>query len=162
MLFSELLPRKDDFRAEKMCPPRCANVTTLEPYKSFMPAIDKVNKELPRIVNGWRDDFVNSRIVLLSGNTDETIVDKSSDNQDTDKEEEEESTNNNYAKTINCGREMFNIDDINEYDTYMPDRLHPNSKGYELWSHCLKKGLEVVMDHQVRLEEGGGGDNNAA
>ena len=166
MLFSELLPRKDDFRAEKMCPPRCANITTLEPYKSFMPAIDKVNKELPQIVNGWRNDFVNSRIVLLSGNTDETVVeshertyDKSSDNHDTDKEEEVESTNNNYTKTINCGREMFNIEDINEYDTYMPDRLHPNAKGYELWSHCLMKGLEVIIDHQIRLEEGGG-DNS--
>ena len=155
MLFSELLPRKDNFRAEKMCPPRCANITTLEPYKSFMPAIDKVNKELPRIVNGWRDDFVNSRIVLLSGNTDETIV-GTDDKRAVDEfseEEQEESTNNNYTKTIHCGREMFNIDDMDEYDTYMPDRLHPNSKGYELWSHCLKKGLEVIMDHQVRLEE---------
>jgi len=28
-----------------------------------------------------------------------------------------------------------------------------NHKGYELWSHCIKKGLEVVMDHQVSLEE---------
>ena len=155
MLFSELLPRKDNFRAEKMCPPRCANITTLEPYKSFMPAIDNVNKELPRIVNGWRDDFVNSRIVLLSGNTDETIV-GTDDKRAVDEfseEEQEESTNNNYTKTIHCGREMFNIDDMDEYDTYMPDRLHPNSKGYELWSHCLKKGLEVIMDHQVRLEE---------
>jgi len=158
MLFSELLPRKDDFRAEKMCPPRCANITTKTPYKSFMPAINKVNKELPRIVEGWRKDFVNSRIVLLSGATNSTSTE--------DEEDKESSTkltidtaisrykHNNYTKTIFCGREMFsNVDDIDEYDTYMPDRLHPNAKGYESWSHCIKKGLEVVMDHQISLEE---------
>ena len=160
MLFSELLPRRDDFRAEKMCPPRCANITSKTPYKSFMPAINKVNKELPRIVEGWREDFVNSRIVLLSGSTNSTS---------TEEEEEEDKVSstkhtidtaisrykhNNYTKTVHCGREMFNnMDDIDEYDTYMPDRLHPNAKGYELWSHCIKKGLEVVMDHQISLED---------
>jgi len=159
MLFSELLPRKDDFRAEKMCPPRCANITTKKPYKSFMPAINKVNKELPRIVEGWRKDFVNSRIVLLSGATNST----STEEEEEDKESSTKITidtaisrykHNNYTKTVHCGREMFNnMDDIDEYDTYMPDRLHPNAKGYELWAHCIKKGLEVVMDHQVSLEE---------
>jgi len=159
MLFSELLPRRDDFRAEKMCPPRCANVTSKTPYKSFMPAINKVNKELPRIVEGWREDFVNSRIVLLSGSTNSTSSEE-------EEEAEESSTkltidtaisrykHNNYTKTVHCGREMFNnMDDIDEYDTYMPDRLHPNAKGYELWSHCIKKGLEVVMDHQISLDK---------
>mmetsp|Transcript_34151 Transcript_34151/g.71895 ORF Transcript_34151/g.71895 Transcript_34151/m.71895 type:complete len:397 (-) Transcript_34151:326-1516(-) len=66
MLFSELLPRKDDFRAARMCPPRCKNVTSLEPYRSFMPAIERVNRALPEVVEGWRRDFVNSRIVLLT------------------------------------------------------------------------------------------------
>jgi len=159
MLFSELLPRKDNFRAEKMCPPRCANKTTKTPYKSFMPAINKVNKELPRIIEGWREDFANSRIVLLSGTTNST----STDEEEEDKESSTKLTidtvisrykHNNYSKTVHCGREMFNnMDDIDEYDTYMPDRLHPNAKGYELWSHCIKKGLEVIMDHQISLEE---------
>jgi len=30
------------------------------------------------------------------------------------------------------------MDDIEEYDTYMPDRLNSNAKGYELWSHCIE------------------------
>jgi len=164
MLFSELLPRRDDFRAEKMCPPRCANVTSKTPYKSFMPAINKVNKELPRIMEGWRDDFVNSRIVLLSGSTNSTSTDEEEEEEEEDGEDSPTKItidtaisrykHNNYTQTVHCGREMFtNMDDIEEYDTYMPDRLHPNAKGYELWSHCIKKGLEVVMDHQISLEE---------
>ena len=135
------------------------NVTSKTPYKSFMPAINKVNKELQRIIEGWRKDFVNSHIVLLSGATNSTSTEE-------EEEDEESSTkltidtaisrykHNNYTKTVYCGREMFNnMDNIDEYDTYMPDRLHPNAKGYELWSHCINKGLEVIMDHQVSLEE---------
>jgi len=35
---------------------------------------------------------------------------------------------NNYTKTAHCGGEMFNnMDDIEEYDTYMPDRLLLNA-----------------------------------
>jgi len=105
-------------------------------------------------------DFVNSRI-LLSGATNSTST------EETEEEDKESSStkltidtaisrykHNNFTKTVHCGREMFNnMDDIEEFDTYMPDRLHPNAKGYELWSHCIKKGLEVVMDHQINLEE---------
>jgi len=46
---------------------------------------------------------------------------------------------------INCGKEMFAFDDVNELDIYMPDRLHPNAEGYTLWSHCLKKGLNAIL-----------------
>jgi len=148
MLFNELLPRRDNFRAVKMCPPRCENVTTLEPYKSFMPAIKKVNQALPHMMEVWRKDFPNSRIVLLTSQTGEPDGNNGNDDDD-----EEESHPNDYTMTINCGREMFAIDDEDEFDTYMPDRLHPNAKGYELWSHCLKKGLEVVMDHAIRVTE---------
>ena len=151
MLFSELLPRRDDFRAVKMCPPRCNN-STGKPYKSFMPAIDMVNKELPRIVDGWRKDFGNSRIVLLSGSTTTNPTTPQADDKADNSANSNNSPTNDYIKTINCEREMFTFDDINELDKYMPDRLHPNSKGYELWSHCLKKGLEVIMDHQISLK----------
>ena len=146
MLFSELLPRKDDFRAVKMCPPRCKNETTKEPYKSFIPAIEKVNKALPDVVEGWRKDYPNSRIVLLSGSPVMGTPVKDGEN--------EGANDNEYEKTISCGKEMFAIDDQDEFDTYMPDRLHPNSKGYELWSRCLYRGLEVVMDHAISLKEG--------
>ena len=152
MLFSELLLRRDDFRAVKMCPPRCSNVTTLEPYKSFMPAIEKVNRALPGVVDGWREDFEDSRIVLLSSQVEEEDI---SDGNNSDGEEEimEDDSSNNYTMTINCGREMFAFDDDDDFDTYMPDRLHPNAKGYEMWSHCLNKGLQVVMDHAISLTE---------
>ena len=151
MLFSELLPRHDDFRAEKMCPPRCANDTTKEPYKSFMPAIEKVNKALPEVVDGWRKDYENSRIVLLSSKSDEK-----QDTKDGDKKEDDDSDlakDMEYTVTINCGKDMFAYEDLNEFDTYMPDRLHPNAKGYESWSKCIKRGLEVVMDDTVSLLE---------
>lgn len=139
MLFSELLPRKDDFRAIKMCPPRCADNATLTPYESFMPAIGKVNAALPEVLNGWRNDYGNSRIVLLSSASgDAEAADEGSEEYD-------------YAKTINCGRSMFAFEFEAEFDMYMPDRLHPNAKGYELWSRCLKRGLESVMDHTISL-----------
>ena len=130
MLFSELLPRNDDFRAAKMCPARCKNVETSEPYKSFMPAINKVNRELPGLLDGWRKDFKNSRILLLSAGE----VNAS-----------DQSNNVSYNTVIKCGGEMFAFKDIKKLDTYMPDRLHPNAKGYDLWSRCLKKGLDAVM-----------------
>jgi len=136
MLFSELLPRKDDFRAVKMCPPRCKNVETLEPFQSFMPAIKKVNRALPNLLDGWREDFKNSRIILLSANNVTSEVGASKQNGN---------TMHSYTPVINCGHEMFAFDDIDELDVYMPDRLHPNAKGYKLWSHCLKKGLDVIM-----------------
>lgn len=132
MLFSELLPRKDDFRAVKMCPPRCKNVENLDPYTSFMPAINKVNRALPNLMHGWREDFKNSRIILLSANDEASKVGASEEMH-------------SYTPVINCGREMFAFDDINELDVYMPDRLHPNAEGYKLWSRCLKKGLNAIL-----------------
>ncbi|KAL7533636.1 hypothetical protein ACHAXR_006731 [Thalassiosira sp. AJA248-18] len=150
ILFSELLPRKDNFRAEKMCPPRCANETTLEPYKSFMPAIDKVNRALPDVVDGWRNDFENSRIVLLTSQKSEPDAKDDVDDED---ETAEGEPDNDYTMTINCGRDMFAIEgEDDEFDAYMPDRLHPNAKGYKLWSRCLKRGLDAVMDHTISLE----------
>jgi lysophospholipase L1-like esterase len=136
LLFSELLPRKDDFRAVKMCPPRCKNFEKLEPYQSFMPAIKKVNQELPNMLNSWREDFQNSRIILLSANT------KTNEVGETDQNDNKRYL---YTPVITCGKEMFAFDDLNEFDVYLPDRLHPNAKGYELWSRCLKKGLGTIM-----------------
>jgi lysophospholipase L1-like esterase len=132
ILFSELLPRKDDYRAVKMCPPRCANVTTLEPYNSFMLAIKKVNKALPTVVKGWIEDYPNSKIVLLSSQNNEKKT-------------------NSAVKTIQCGQDMFAFDNDDEFDAHMPDRLHPNAQGYDVWARCLKRGLEEVMDHTVDL-----------
>lgn len=125
MIFNELLPRKDDFRAVKMCPPRCKDVEKLEPYQSFTPAIEKVNRALPALVYSWRKDFPNSRIILLSS------LAKAETENDT--------------SVITCGKELFDMGDVDEFDEYMPDRLHPNAKGYELWSRCLKKGLDAIM-----------------
>ena len=144
MLFSELLPRRDAFRAARMCPPRCANATTQTPYASFMPAIEKVNRALPEVVQGWRRDFANSRIVLLTSRAEEEAKDSGGNSDETPNPID-------YSRTIHCAREMFAIDDSDEFDLYMPDRLHPNAKGYELWSRCLKKGLEVIMDHAIKL-----------
>lgn len=136
MLLSELLPRKDDFRAVKMCPPRCKNVKMLEPYQSFIPAIEKVNRALPTLLDGWREDYPNSRIILLSAKTQSGEVGESKQN---------DSTMYSYTKVITCGKAMFAINDDDEFDVYMPDRLHPNAKGYKLWSLCLKKGLDAIM-----------------
>lgn len=136
MLFSELLPRKDDFRAIKMCPPRCKNVEKLEPYTSFMPAIEKVSRALPDVLDGLRHDFKNSRIILLSANNDASKVDANKQNN---------KSLHSYVPVINCGEEMFAIDDIKESDVYMPDRLHPNAEGYKLWSRCLMKGLDAIL-----------------
>ena len=100
ILFSELLPRKDNFRAIKMCPPRCKNMTTLEPYKSFTPAIDTVNRGLPEVMEGWRRDFPNSRVVLLSS-------------QSTDDGGDYVESLNNPTKnthTVQCGKDMFAMD----------------------------------------------------
>jgi hypothetical protein len=159
IVFSELLPRRDDHRARNMCPPRCKNITTLEPYESFMPAIDAVNRELERVADGWRKDFLNSRIVLLSSSNEgyyeedwvERLKDRMVGNGGNGKEGEHDNvlaasiSNNQYQHRINCGRTMFAIDNGDEFDRYMPDRLHPNYEGYELWSRCLKRGLEAVM-----------------
>lgn len=131
MIFNELLPRKDDFRAVKMCPPRCKDFEKLEPYQSFTPAIEKVNRALPALVDSWRKDFPNSRIILLSSLAKAENVGDAKQNNDT--------------SVITCGKELFDIKDVDEFDEYMPDRLHPNAKGYELWSHCLKKGLDAIM-----------------
>mmetsp|Transcript_8137 Transcript_8137/g.10553 ORF Transcript_8137/g.10553 Transcript_8137/m.10553 type:complete len:87 (+) Transcript_8137:45-305(+) len=68
-----------------------------------------------------------------------------------DDEEKEESDPNHYTTTIHCGKEMFNIEDDDVFNMYMPDRLHPNAMGYKLWSHCLKRGLEEIMDHAINL-----------
>mmetsp|Transcript_34150 Transcript_34150/g.71894 ORF Transcript_34150/g.71894 Transcript_34150/m.71894 type:complete len:107 (-) Transcript_34150:112-432(-) len=68
-----------------------------------------------------------------------------------DDEEKEESDPNHYTTTIHCGKEMFNIEDDDVFNMYMPDRLHPNAMGYKLWSHCLKRGLEETMDHAINL-----------
>lgn len=160
VLFSELLPRRDAYRAAKMCPPRCANVSSLTPYQSFMPAIEKVNRALPEVVEGWRKDFANSRIVLLTARPGEPEGDdddrelEGDDEQEADVDDEEAPADpGDYTRTVHCAREMFAIEDPDEFDAYMPDRLHPNAKGYELWSRCLKKGLEVVMDHAINLTE---------
>lgn len=134
ILFSELLPRKDDHRAVKMCPPRCANTTNLTPYKSFMPAIEKVNKAMPSILRRWRDDYPNSKIILLSSQSN------GNNNEDA-----------NTLDTIRCGQDMFAFDNDDEFDAYMPDRLHPNAKGYDIWARCIKRGLEDIMDHTIEL-----------
>lgn len=137
ILFSELLPRQDDHRATKMCPPRCKDLETLEPYTSFMPAIDKVNRALPGVLGGWRADYPNSKIVLLSAQKEEDGLGES---------EHEDS-----ITTIRCGKEMFAIDNDDEFHSYMPDGLHPNAKGYDLWARCLKRGLEVIMEDTINL-----------
>ncbi len=168
ILLSELLPRRDDHLAIRMCPPWCANVTSLEPYKSFMSAINEVNDALPEIAAGWRRDFPNSRIVLLSSNVDDAIggsdgmkddgddgrrrirvVDK---NRTANESSSSSSTSvlDDYAHIINCGREMFAIDDESEFATYMPDGLHPNVNGYKLWSRCLNKGLAAIVADRLQ------------
>lgn len=137
ILFSELLPRKDDHRAVKMCPPRCANLTSLQPYESFMPAINKVNKALPTLLNGWMTDFPNSKVLLLSSELDDKESNEKKHISDSD------------VSIIRCGYDMFAFDNDNEFDAHMADRLHPNAKGYDIWAHCLKRGLEEMMDHTI-------------
>merc|ERR1712032_994002 len=107
MLFSELLPRRDKSKA--VC------------LTSFLPAIDRVNSELPGVVQGWRDDFPQSRIVLL-----------------TSKLGDREGGDGGNALTVNCGRDMFSNLNEDEFASVMRDMLHPNAKGYELWARCLR------------------------
>jgi hypothetical protein len=132
IVLSELLPRYDSQRAMKMCPPKCKNNNTLEPYTTFMPAIDAVNRALPDVVDGWRKDFINSRIVLLSSsiNTDEDVENgepdsSSSSSRKNDSNNDDASSDvekDDYTHRIECGREMFAFDDESEFETYMPDR----------------------------------------
>ena len=131
IVFSSLLPRRDDFRARKMCPPRCKDPEREVPYESFGPAIEKVNRALPGLLEKMREDFPGSRIVLLTGEED----------GDGDGPEE----GGDGGDTVRCGREMFAIESEDEFDAVMPDRLHPNSKGYELWAGCIRKGIDRVM-----------------
>ena len=136
IVLSELLPRYDSQRAIKMCPPKCKNNITLESYTTFMPAIDAVNRALPDVVDGWRKDFINSRIVLLSSsiNTDEDVGNddydsNSSSSRSSRKDESNDNdgatsdvVKNDYTHRIECGREMFIFDDESEFEIYMPDR----------------------------------------
>ncbi|KAL3782205.1 hypothetical protein HJC23_001025 [Cyclotella cryptica] len=141
IVFNELLPRKDDFRAVKMCPPRCKNLTTMEPYTSFMPAIHKVNEALPNLLRGWVNDYPNTRIVLLS-----------SQNDDGNNNSTQKNINSNFdIRIMRCGEEMFAFENEQEFDENMPDRLHPNAKGYEMWARCLKRGLTEIMDNAIEL-----------
>ncbi|KAL7545055.1 hypothetical protein ACHAWF_008420 [Thalassiosira exigua] len=151
MLFSELLPRRDDFRARRMCPPRCKNETTSEPYRSFLPAIEKVNRALPEVVDGWRKDYENARIVLLSGSPEEEGG--KGEGEDDPVVAEGKELEEDYVETVRCGRDMFAAEDADEFDVLMPDRLHPNARGYEVWSRCIKRGLEAVMEGSVKLVE---------
>lgn len=141
LVFSELLPRKDDFRAVKMCPPRCKNLTKLEPFTSFMPAINKVNKALPSLMHGWVNDFPNTRIVLLSS---QNVDDNNTINS-------KYIRSNSDIRIILCGKEMFAFDNEQEFDKHMPDRLHPNAQGYDVWARCLKRGLKEIMDGTIDL-----------
>ncbi|KAL7462718.1 hypothetical protein ACHAXS_003094 [Conticribra weissflogii] len=138
ILFSELLPRRDDHRAKKMCPPRCRDETTLEPFSSFMPAIEKVNRALPNVLQGWKKDYPETKIVLLSSRKSDERVDGNDEFGDD-------------RDIVYCGREMFAMESSEEFDSHMPDGLHPNSKGYDLWARCIERGLEAVMDGKVQL-----------
>lgn len=129
LVFSSLLPRRDDFRARKMCPPRCKEPEREVPYESFGPAIEKVNRALPGLLEKMREDFPGSRIVLLTGE------------EEGDGPEE----GGHGGDTVRCGREMFAIESSDEFDAVMPDRLHPNSKGYDLWAGCIRRGIDRVM-----------------
>lgn len=138
IVLSEILPRYDSQRAIKMCPPKCQNNITLLPYTTFMPAIDAVNRALPDVVDGWRKDFINSRIVLLSssiytdedvGNGDYDSNSSSSSSRSSRKDESNDNdgaasdvVKNDYTHRIECGREMFIFDDESEFEIYMPDR----------------------------------------
>ena len=100
LLISELFPRHDSFRLQKLCPPRC-NPSTGKSFESFVPAIRKVNAGLAGLVEELKLEFSGRRIAI------------------------------SY-----CGG-IFTNDD----EEIMPDHLHPNSKGQDLWAKCLLKDL---------------------
>ena len=106
-----------------------------------MPAIDKVNKALPNLINGWVKDFPNTRIVLLSSQNDD------------DNNNKIETNINPFSNTriVRCGKELFAFKNEQEFDVHMPDRLHPNAQGYDLWARCLKRGLQEIINDTIEL-----------
>uniref|UniRef100_A0A7S2UL84 SGNH hydrolase-type esterase domain-containing protein n=1 Tax=Attheya septentrionalis TaxID=420275 RepID=A0A7S2UL84_9STRA len=59
---SDVLPRYDTFRVQRLCPPRCHKDGT--PFSSFMPAIDRVNAALPKLVDRLNMEFPSSHIAI--------------------------------------------------------------------------------------------------
>ena len=103
----------------------------LEPYHpSFMPAINEVNR-------GGGETTEAS---------EETEADVDGDGDKPYDVRTHSISHYHYQPTINCRREMFAFDKGDEEcDRYMPDRLHPNAEGYELWSQCIKMRLEATI-----------------
>uniref|UniRef100_A0A7S2XX19 SGNH hydrolase-type esterase domain-containing protein n=1 Tax=Fibrocapsa japonica TaxID=94617 RepID=A0A7S2XX19_9STRA len=64
LLLFQVLPRGDGFRILPMiCPPRCSS--TGEPFKSFIPAVNKLNEAVKNRVEGLRELYGKNRLVLM-------------------------------------------------------------------------------------------------
>jgi lysophospholipase L1-like esterase len=63
LLLLQLIPRGDSFRLERICPPRCNSVG--EPFRSFLPAIDKLNKAIQEDSRQLTEKFGSDRLRLF-------------------------------------------------------------------------------------------------
>lgn len=110
LLLSALLPRGDGAeQLPKLCPPRC-NHRGL-PFRSFSPAVARVNELLARTTAQLAADFPGRVNFVDCGGFFEAAT----------------------PNGTHGGAEV-NID-------LMPDRLHPNADGHRLFGKCLRSGL---------------------
>lgn len=106
LLLQQLLPRGDSERVARLCPPRCDSRG--DPFRSFMPAVDKVNAAIrdevaPKLAGRYGSD----RLSLLDCN----------------------------SAFLDAGNKSGTASGVN--DKLMPDRLHPNAEGHRLLAKCI-------------------------
>jgi lysophospholipase L1-like esterase len=121
MLF-RVLPRGDGPKVlPTLCPPRCSDPATREPYASFQPAIDKTNGMVADGIPGLSED-ARDRFTLVDCNS--------------------EFANASYDSSqprTNAHGEDVNIEVKPEL---MPDLLHPNAEGHRIMANCIKDYLK--------------------
>lgn len=63
LLLLQNLPRGDTFRLERICPPRCNDIG--EPFRSFLPAIEQLNKAMDGEGLGLAEKYGSDRFLLV-------------------------------------------------------------------------------------------------
>eukprot|EP00593_Proboscia_inermis_P017201 CAMPEP_0171307900 /NCGR_PEP_ID=MMETSP0816-20121228/17963_1 /TAXON_ID=420281 /ORGANISM="Proboscia inermis, Strain CCAP1064/1" /LENGTH=215 /DNA_ID=CAMNT_0011790397 /DNA_START=14 /DNA_END=661 /DNA_ORIENTATION=+ len=112
LLLLQLLPRGDNQRLKKKCPPQCQDDGTT-PLESFMPYIRKVNDITKGEVQKLRTIHGQERIDLVDCGS--LFV----------KENDLEGTGSVNMQTVHVKKGL------------MPDFLHPNAKGQRLLAQCI-------------------------
>ena len=120
VLLLALLPRGDSARLANLCPPRCRAPNL--PYRSFMPAIDRVHEiiltKLHHNITSPRLTYVHhcGDLVFRRSNASSVAADT--------------------------------VDDDEVRRDRMPDLLHPNAHGHALLAHCLLPELHKLQQER--------------